>query len=373
MKELGPAEFSAATGLSVKALRLYDERGLLVPARVDRATGYRRYTEDQIVTAGRIALLRRAGIGLADIQRFLAAPAGAVIDRWLADLAAETKARRRALHALASALGFGTSLPMEPAMAVIIRPVDSPAELVTAFDVAGAQFDPAIDHADQRRFAELEAAYPGERELLLVAEESGSVVGAAMGFTSPWPEVTLRILAVAAGRRRRGIGRALLRAFEAGALRLGAARISLGADAEAGFYIRHGYQTMLLLQWAYDPGRFDAEVEALAAGPAKEMTWRRSSFGGVPQLFVDLDEPNPVVRAQVQDLVSGAHVGYCMTKAINAQHGPAALIAWVIELRAGGMLGPWTRSPLPSWWVSARTVNTGSASSRARALPSWKA
>jgi hypothetical protein len=70
-------------------------------------------------------------------------------------------------------------------------------------------------------------------------------------------------------------------------------RISLGADAEAGFYIRHGYQTMLLLQWVYDPGRFDAEVEALATGPMKEMTWHRESSGGVPQLFIDLDEPNP--------------------------------------------------------------------------------
>jgi DNA-binding transcriptional MerR regulator len=319
MKELGPAEFSAATGLSVKALRLYDERGLLVPASVGRATGYRRYAEGQIATAGRIALLRRAGIGLADIARFLAAPDAAVIDRWRADLAAETAARRRALDALASALGFDTSLPKEPAMAVIIRPVDSPAELVAAFDVAGAQFDPAIDHADQRRFAELEAAYPGERELLLVAEESGSVAGAAMGFVSSGPEVTLRILAVAPSRRREGIGRALLRAFEASASRLGATRISLGADAEAGFYIRHGYQTMLLLQWGYDPGRFDAEVEALAAGPLKEMTMHRSSFGGVPQLFVDLGEPSPVVRGQVQDLVSGAHIGYCMTKAINAQ------------------------------------------------------
>jgi DNA-binding transcriptional MerR regulator len=323
MKELGPAEFSAATGLSVKALRLYDARGLLVPARVDQATGYRRYAEDQITTAGRIALLRRAGISLADIERFLAAPAAAVIDRWLADLAAETGVRRRALDALASALGFDTSLPKEPAVAVIIRPVDSTAELVTAFDAAGAQFDPAIDHTDRRRFAELEAAYPGERELLLVAEESGSVAGAAMGFVSCGPEVTLRILAVAAGRRRRGVGRALLRAFEASALRLGATRISLGADAEAGFYIRHGYQTMLLLQWAFDPSRFDAEVEALAAGPLKEMTWRRESFGGVPQLFVNLDEPNPVVQAQIQDLVSGAHVGYCMTKAISAQNEPA--------------------------------------------------
>lgn len=71
MKELRRAEFFAATGLSVKALRLHDEHGLLVPARVDRTTGYLRYTEDQIATAGRIALLRRANIGLADIARFL--------------------------------------------------------------------------------------------------------------------------------------------------------------------------------------------------------------------------------------------------------------------------------------------------------------
>jgi DNA-binding transcriptional MerR regulator/ribosomal protein S18 acetylase RimI-like enzyme len=317
MKELGPAEFSAATGLSVKALRLYDERGLLAPARVDRTTGYRRYAEDQIATAGRIALLRRAGIGLADIARFLDAPTAGVIERWRADLAAETGARRRALDALAFALGFDPALPEEPPVAVIIRPVDSPAELVTAFDVAGAQFDPAIEHTDQRRFADLEAAYPGARDLLLVAEESGSLAGAALGFVSSGSEVTLRILAVAAARRRQGIGRALLRAFEASAIRVGATRISLGADAEAGFYLRHGYQTMLLLQWAYDPSRFDAEVAALAAGPVKEMTWRRSSFDGVPQLFVDLDEPSPIVRAQVQDLVSGAHVGYCMTKAIS--------------------------------------------------------
>ncbi len=322
MKELGPGEFSAVTGLSVKALRVYDERGLLVPARVERTSGYRRYAEDQVVTAGRIALLRRAGIGLADIARFLAAPNAGVIERWVADLAAETGARRRALDALAFALGFDSSLPEEAAVAVIIRPVDSTAELVTAFDVAGAQFEPGIDHADQRRFAELEAAYPGERELLLVAEDGGLVVGAAMGFLSEGSEVTLRILAVAAERRRRGIGRALLRAFEASALRLGATRISLGADAEAGFYIRHGYQTMLLLQWVYDPGRFDAEVEALAAGPVREMTWHRDSFGGVPQLFVELDEPSPVVRAQVQDLVSGAHVGYCMTKALTKPDRP---------------------------------------------------
>ncbi|MBE0975558.1 MerR family DNA-binding transcriptional regulator, partial [Escherichia coli] len=36
-------EFALATGLSVKALRFYDERGLLAPADVDVDSGYRRY------------------------------------------------------------------------------------------------------------------------------------------------------------------------------------------------------------------------------------------------------------------------------------------------------------------------------------------
>ena len=34
-------EFALATGLSAKALRFYDERGLLAPADVDAHSGYR--------------------------------------------------------------------------------------------------------------------------------------------------------------------------------------------------------------------------------------------------------------------------------------------------------------------------------------------
>lgn len=38
--------FSLVTGLSITALRHYDEVGLLTPAQVDPTTGYRRYRED---------------------------------------------------------------------------------------------------------------------------------------------------------------------------------------------------------------------------------------------------------------------------------------------------------------------------------------
>ena len=46
-KLLLPGEFGAAARLSAKALRLYGELGLLLPAEVDPATGYRYYDPAQ--------------------------------------------------------------------------------------------------------------------------------------------------------------------------------------------------------------------------------------------------------------------------------------------------------------------------------------
>ena len=44
-------EFAERTRLSPKALRLYDQLGLVVPARVDASSGYRLYSEDQVEAA----------------------------------------------------------------------------------------------------------------------------------------------------------------------------------------------------------------------------------------------------------------------------------------------------------------------------------
>ncbi|MEU6233561.1 MerR family transcriptional regulator [Kitasatospora sp. NPDC047058] len=68
---IGIGELAARTGLSHKALRLYGERGLLAPARVDPRTGFRRYGLDQVERARRIALLRAAGMPLALIAGVL--------------------------------------------------------------------------------------------------------------------------------------------------------------------------------------------------------------------------------------------------------------------------------------------------------------
>ena len=65
--------FSRLTGLGVKALRNYDELGLLVPAAVDDETGYRFYSTEQVDRAEAIRLLRRLDMALEEIRSTLAA------------------------------------------------------------------------------------------------------------------------------------------------------------------------------------------------------------------------------------------------------------------------------------------------------------
>ncbi|SCE62036.1 MerR family transcriptional regulator [Streptomyces sp. OspMP-M43] len=64
-------ELATRTRLSLKALRLYDSRGLLLPTKVDPRTGFRRYDLAQVERARRIALLRATGMPLARIAEVL--------------------------------------------------------------------------------------------------------------------------------------------------------------------------------------------------------------------------------------------------------------------------------------------------------------
>jgi DNA-binding transcriptional MerR regulator len=64
-------EFSRRSMLSPKALRLYDQQGLLVPAEVDPHSRYRRYRESQLADARLIARLRRLDMPLAMIGELL--------------------------------------------------------------------------------------------------------------------------------------------------------------------------------------------------------------------------------------------------------------------------------------------------------------
>jgi DNA-binding transcriptional MerR regulator len=64
-------EFARLSRLSAKALRLYDELGLLPPAQVDPDSGYRWYAAGQLDDARLVASLRQIGVPLAQIQLIL--------------------------------------------------------------------------------------------------------------------------------------------------------------------------------------------------------------------------------------------------------------------------------------------------------------
>jgi DNA-binding transcriptional MerR regulator/effector-binding domain-containing protein len=60
-------QFSHIARISMKALRLYDEIGLLKPGRVDAANGYRYYSRVQLEEAARILEWRKYGFSLQDM------------------------------------------------------------------------------------------------------------------------------------------------------------------------------------------------------------------------------------------------------------------------------------------------------------------
>src|SRR6201747_2149305 len=89
--------FARASGLSRKALRLYDELGLLHPAQVDPVTSYRFYGPGQLEQARLVAWLRRLGMPLAQIRAVSTLPpaqAATELAAYWARVEAETSGRR---------------------------------------------------------------------------------------------------------------------------------------------------------------------------------------------------------------------------------------------------------------------------------------
>ena len=89
--------FARASRLSPKALRLYDELGLLRPARVDPVSGYRFYEPAQLERARLVAWLRRLGMPLARIKSVCDLPgpeAAAAVTEYWRQVESETAVRR---------------------------------------------------------------------------------------------------------------------------------------------------------------------------------------------------------------------------------------------------------------------------------------
>lgn len=66
---LNPSEAARRLGVSAKALRLYEQRGLVAPLRT--AAGWRAYGPGEMARAGEVAALRALGLSLAQVERVL--------------------------------------------------------------------------------------------------------------------------------------------------------------------------------------------------------------------------------------------------------------------------------------------------------------
>lgn len=148
--------FARATRLSPKALRLYDELGLLPPAHVDPVTGYRRYAPDQVERARLVAWLRRLGMPLVRIRHVCsldAADAAREVRAFWARAEADFAARRDLVAFL-----VGHLEREDPAMTATVSPL-------------GIRYAAGSD-AGLVRTSNQDTAYAGSR-LLAVADGYG--------------------------------------------------------------------------------------------------------------------------------------------------------------------------------------------------------
>lgn len=148
-------EFAQATHLSVRTLRRYHESGLLEPASVDPASGYRYYSTAQIPSAQVIHRLRELDVPLAEVGKILETDdpqaRADLIASHLDRLQASLDRTRSAVTSLQRLLrpdpgDLVVSLRSEPArMVAAITEVVDLADVLQWYDGAMAELDSAVD------------------------------------------------------------------------------------------------------------------------------------------------------------------------------------------------------------------------------------
>jgi DNA-binding transcriptional MerR regulator len=132
---LSSSEAAKRLGVSAKALRLYEQRGLILPVRT--AAGWRAYGPEEMARAAEIAALRALGLSLAQVARVLGGDAQdlepalaahqAALEGRISDLADVVGK----IGGLRSALSRGEA----PAAGELLRLLKPAAELRVAFDL----------------------------------------------------------------------------------------------------------------------------------------------------------------------------------------------------------------------------------------------
>jgi DNA-binding transcriptional MerR regulator len=175
-------EFSRITHLSIKTLRRYHEAGLLEPAHVDRQTGYRYYSVDQVPTAQVIHRFRELGMPVREVGELIAVTdpgaRAALIAHYLERLETQLDQTRAAAVALRRLLQPDPA-PLEvhrrrteAATVAAVRDVVDLSDVLAWYDSAMSELDAVLGAAGAVRTGPPGGLYDNE----LFTEERGAMV-----------------------------------------------------------------------------------------------------------------------------------------------------------------------------------------------------
>jgi DNA-binding transcriptional MerR regulator len=142
--------FSLRGGLSISALRYYDEIGLLTPAAVDPQTNYRRYHPDQLEAARAICILRALELPVEEVREAIGSDESAlhrVLERHRDRLANHTRALYRITAAVDQFMQKGLPVPQQTSckpVQITVHTDDIPKLVRFYVDVFGAEFNESI-------------------------------------------------------------------------------------------------------------------------------------------------------------------------------------------------------------------------------------
>ena len=187
-------DFSRMTHLSVKALRHYHDVGLLEPAEIDPASGYRFYEPSQVPVAQVIRRFRDLGMPIDEIKEVLRAPDVEARNQVIVAHLKRMESDLAATQSVVASLRLLLDRPPAP-VAVEHRSVAPVRALTISGEVAMADLDMWWHVA----FRELDAALAeagvlaaGPRAALFPAEFFQLEVGEVVGFIPVVGEIAFR-------------------------------------------------------------------------------------------------------------------------------------------------------------------------------------
>ncbi|HXZ75822.1 MAG TPA: MerR family transcriptional regulator [Streptosporangiaceae bacterium] len=169
---LGIGDFSRMTHLSVKALRHYHELGLLTPAEIDPASGYRFYEPSQVPVAQVIRRFRDLGMPLEEIGQVLQAPDAGARNQVIVAHMQRMESQLAATQSVVASLRSLLAGPPEPiavehrsvggARALAIREMVSMPDMDAWWDEAFHELNAAVAAAAVPPAGPRAALYPAE-------------------------------------------------------------------------------------------------------------------------------------------------------------------------------------------------------------------